>query len=245
MDKVDRSMLSAGVVESRVIPNGVDLNRFRPGNQAQARLTLGLPEDAFVVLFSANGITANPWKDWRTIRDAIAVAAERLPTRRIILVGLGEAGSAEAAGRAEVRFSPFSADRDAVVSHYVAADVYLHAARADTFPNTVIEALACGVPVVATAVGGIPEQVSDLRLVNAGSGTGLLVPAGNPGELGEGLVLLAKNPELQRQLGQNAREDARERFDIARQAYEYLTWYREVLGQLASSESVYATGGRK
>jgi glycosyltransferase involved in cell wall biosynthesis len=235
-DRVDRSMLSTAVVERRVIPNGVDLSRFRPRDKVAARRTLGLPEDAYVVLFSANRITDNPWKDWRTIREATAIASECFPTRRLILIGLGESGDIESAGRAEIRFSPFSADRDAIVTHYAAADVYIHAARADTFPNTVIEALACGVPVVATAVGGIPEQVNDFRHATANSGTGVLAGVQDPEELAAGLVRLLEDADLRRRLGQNAQEDARERFNIARQAKDYLAWYDEVLERMASDE---------
>jgi glycosyltransferase involved in cell wall biosynthesis len=243
MDKVDRSMLSAGVAERRVIPNGVDLNRFRPGDQAAARRALGLPEETRVILFSANGITANPWKDWPTIREAVAIASERLTTQRLILLGLGEDRGPESAGRAEIRFTPFSGDRDTVVTHYAAADVYLHAARADTFPSTVIEALACGVPVVATAVGGIPEQVRDFREASY-AGTGILAQAGNPGGLVDGLVRLLENAELRGRLAQNAREDARERFDVARQANDYITWYVDVLGRMEADGLQLPAAGR-
>ena len=51
---------------------------------------LALPDDAYIVLFSANRITDNPWKDWLTIKEATAIASERLPARRLILLGLGE-----------------------------------------------------------------------------------------------------------------------------------------------------------
>ena len=79
----------------------------------------------------------------------------------------------------------------------------------------------------ATAVGGIPEQVNDYR--DAETGTGVLVGAGDPAALADGLVRLLEDAELRRRLGQNARNDAIERFDVARQAREYLAWYEEVL----------------
>jgi glycosyltransferase involved in cell wall biosynthesis len=236
MDRVDRSMLAEGVAERRVIPNGVDLGRFRPKDQAVARRSLDLPEDAHIVLFSAREIKANPWKDWPTIREAIAIASERLPNKRLVLLGLGEARGVESAGRADIRFLPFRADRNSVVEYYAAADVYLHAARADTFPNTVIEALACGIPVVATAVGGIPEQVTDFRHGPAGAGTGVLSPGGDAAELAAGLICLVEDSELRRRLGQNARDDARDRFDIQRQANDYLAWYDEVLARISSGD---------
>jgi len=73
----------------------------------------------------------------------------------------------ERIGQAEVKFVPYQSSPEDVAKYYQIADVYVHAARADTFPNTVLEALACGAPVVATAVGGIPEQIKGLRMADA------------------------------------------------------------------------------
>jgi glycosyltransferase involved in cell wall biosynthesis len=106
-----------------------------------------------------------------------------------------------------------------VARYYQAADVYVHAARADTFPNTVLEAQACGTPVVATAVGGIPEQVEDGR-------SGYLVSAGDAPALAERLTQLLSDTELRGRMGIQAAEAARRRFDLSRQADAYLDWYR-------------------
>ena len=75
--------------------------------------------------------------------------------------------------------------------YYRAADVYLHPARADTFPNVVLEALASGTPVVATSVGGIPEQLRPE--------TGILVRPGAPAALAQALVTYLSDPHLQAQ----------------------------------------------
>ena len=85
---------------------------------------------------------------------------------------LGEASPPERIGDVEIRFVPYLKDPRKVARYYQAADLYLHPARADTFPTTILEALACGIPVVATAVGGIPEQVMEGQ-------TGFLVPVGD------------------------------------------------------------------
>jgi glycosyltransferase involved in cell wall biosynthesis len=96
---------------------------------------------------------------------------------------------AERIGAAEVRFIPYQANQESVARYYEAADLYVHAAPADTFPNTILEALACGTPVVATAVGGIPEQVEDGQ-------TGFLVPVGNARALAERLTQLLSDHQL-------------------------------------------------
>ena len=183
MRKVEQSMLMPAVVESRVIPNGVDLGVYHPGAPAAARRELGLDSDAAILLAAAVGIRRNPWKDYAMLRAAVAKAAARGGGNRILCLVLGEEATPERLGRAEIRFIGHqSAERMAV--YYRAADICLHAAKVDTFPNTIIEALACGTPVVATAVGGIPEQIRSLAIPSsspvasppAEPATGVLVP---------------------------------------------------------------------
>jgi glycosyltransferase involved in cell wall biosynthesis len=142
----------------------VDLGRLA-GNQA-VRAALGIPQDSQVLLFTGNGIRRNMWKDYQTMRNAIALAVNH--QENLLFIALGEDAPAERIGQLEVRFVPYQQDTEIVARYYQAGDIYLHAARADTFPNTVLEALACGTPVVATAVGGIPEQVKGLAMAACG-----------------------------------------------------------------------------
>ena len=169
MRKVEESILAAGIVESRVIPNGVDLGTFRPGDRARARAMLNIPADARVILFTGYGIRRNIWKDYETMRAAISRVAEQLRGENVLFIGLGEESPPERLQSAEFRFVGYVSDGEEVARYYQAADMYIHAAKVDTFPNSVLEALACGIPVVATAVGGIPEQVKPLAGLGAGA----------------------------------------------------------------------------
>lgn len=222
MKKVERSMLAPGVIEARVIPNGVDLSLFRPADQGAARAALGISSDATVILFAANSVRRNMFKDYETVREAVAIAAGRIDDRALLLLALGEDAPPERIGSAEIQFLPYEADPAAVARYYQAADVYVHAARADTFPNTVIEALACGTPVVATAVGGIPEQVED-------GDVGFVVPQGDARALAQRVTELLCDSELRRQMGKRGAETARRRFDLVRQADDYLSWYQDLI----------------
>lgn len=222
MDKVEQSMLAGAGVEARVIANGVDLSVFQTAPREEARSALGIPRDALMVLFAANALRRNIWKDYRTVREGVALAVERMQAANILFIALGQEGPEERIGPAAIRFVPYQAEPTAVARYYQAADVYVHAARADTFPNTVLEALACGTPVVATAVGGIPEQVDDGR-------TGFLVPVGDAPALAQRLTQLLSDAELRAQVGGEAARAARERFDLERQADAYLDWYRELV----------------
>ncbi|WP_292517443.1 glycosyltransferase [Methanoculleus sp.] len=220
MDKVEESMLKPGIVASGVIPNGVDLGIFHPADRAEARRELGLPHGAKVLLFAANGIRKNIWKDYRTLQSTLEMIAKT--GTKVLCIALGEAAPPERISNIEIRFIPYQKDPRKVACYYQAADLYLHPARADTFPNTVLEALACGTPVVASAVGGIPEQIVEGR-------TGFLVPVGDARAMAGRVLELLEDEELRQRMGWEAAEDAARRFGLERMAREYLAFYRTIL----------------
>lgn len=220
MDKVDQSMLKPGIVASRVIPNGVDLKVFHPADQASARKELGLPSGAKILLFAANGIRKNIWKDYKTLQSALKGIAKS--GTRLLCIALGEAAPPEQIDGVEIRFVPYQKDPERVARYYQAADLYIHPARADTFPTTVLEALACGTPVVASAVGGIPEQVVEGR-------TGFLVPVGDARAMAERVLDLLADEGLRVRMGREAAWDAARRFGLERMVGEYLAFYRDIL----------------
>jgi len=225
MERVTQSMLKP--VDGRVIHNGVDLNVFHPGERMQVRDALGIASGAKVLLFVANGIRRNSYKDFPTLRSAMHLLAQRMPADNLLFIGLGEDLPPERFDRAEIRFVAYQSQVEKVVAYYQAADVYLHAARSDTFPTTVLEALACGLPVVATRVGGIPEQVDY-------GATGYLTPSGDPAAMASAAQKLLEDNELRQQMAAQAAAAARRRFDVDRMVSEYLDWYVQIL---ALSES--------
>ena len=240
MEKVGRSMLSMGVVDSCVIPNGVDLETYHPAEgRLAARRELGLGLDDFVVVFAANGVRDNVWKDMATLRRALDIASRALNGRvRVRFLALGESAPAERAGEATLEFVPYVSESAQVAQYFRAASVYAHAAKADTFPTTILEALACGTPIIATAVGGIPEQVRSLELPGISVGThsysteeatGILTAPGDADGLAAAMAYLAGDVALVERLGQNARLDAERRFDVRRQVDAYVEWYRHML----------------
>ena len=222
MDKVDQSMLKPGVVASRVIPNGVDLKIFHPADRVSAREKLELPHDAKIILFAANGIRKNIWKDYRTLQSALAEIAKT--SAKVLCIALGETAPPEQIGDVEIRFVPYLKDPQQVARYYQAADLYIHPARADTFPTTIIEALACGTPVVASAVGGIPEQVIEGR-------TGFLVPVRDARAMAGRVLDLLADEGLRVRMGLQAAEDAARRFGLERMVREYLAFYEAMLNE--------------
>lgn len=188
MEMVGRSVLGPAAVRREVIPNGVDLDVFAPGERVEREVP--------VLVFAAQGGRANEFKDFPTLEAAL----DRLD-RQVELVALGD--------------PPVT--QQEVARWLRTADVYVHPSRADTFPGGVLEALACGAPVVASRVGGIPEQVTEA--------TGVLVEPGDPTALAAALESLLADPERRERMGAAARADARARFSLAHQLDAYLRLY--------------------
>jgi glycosyltransferase involved in cell wall biosynthesis len=222
MKRAERSILAPAVVESRVIPNGIDLSIFRPNDKELSRQAIGIQNnDVRLVLFTANGIRHNMWKDYPTLRAAIKVIAAKKRSKRIMFLALGEEGPDENVHDTLVKFIPYEINQGRVAQYFQAADIYVHPARADTFPTSVLEALACGAPVVATAVGGIPEQIDE-------GVTGYLVKPGDAEIMAGRIQQLLDDDGLRTRMGLEAAKHAR-RWDIERQVDAYLTWYHTIL----------------
>jgi glycosyltransferase involved in cell wall biosynthesis len=238
MRRVKQSILAAACVESRVIPNGVDVKAFSPGPAANIRLKLGIGPDTKMLLFIADHARQNPFKDYDTLRSALDILSERCQDLDILFVALGDTGSDEIVHSVNIRLLPFTDDASEVANLLRATDLYVHAARADTFPSTIIEALATGTPVVATSVGGIPEQIRGLEGASHGwpgpfddssSATGILTSQGDADEMASAIELLLRNADLRQRLAENAVRDARLRFDIESQVTHYIDWYHSIL----------------
>ncbi|MGH7539604.1 MAG: glycosyltransferase family 4 protein, partial [Gemmatimonadota bacterium] len=189
-----------------VIPNGVDLARFASARAAE----LGLPAGAVVVgyvgrLAREKGI-ATLGRAWRQVER------ER-PLAHLVVVGSGgEAstlrGALGDAGR--VRWLGF---RDDVPSVMAALDVVVLPSLTEAFGLVAVEAMAAGIPVVATSVEGLAEVVQDGR-------EGILVPPGEPEPLARAIARLAGDPEERRRLGEAGRHTAR-RYSIEAMAAAY------------------------
>lgn len=221
LDRAAQSPLQAGIVERRLIRIGIDRAVFNPGDREAIRRRLNLPVEAAIVMFAANGTRSNIWKDFATLEQAVWRLPRLLDGRQLILLAVGQAGPTRQNEGAEVRMLPFVSDPAKLADYYRAADVYLHATRADNSPIVVLEALACGTPVVASDVGGVPE------LVEPGN-TGWLAPVGDADAMATFAARLLLDRDQHARFSRSAVERITRDFDFHRQVRAYLDWFQEL-----------------
>ena len=183
------------------IPNGVDTERFRPGDE---------PPSARPPLILCVARLAQD-KGYLTLLRAFAIVAREVPEARLRLVGDGPQEAqlrmlARTFGLEDrVEFVPGSPD---VREHYASARIFALASVREGQPNVILEAMSCGLPVCATAVGGIPGLVEN-------GVTGLLSPAGYAEALAASLLRLLGDPPLGDALGRAGRARAERDFSFA------------------------------
>jgi len=202
------------------IGNGVDVERFRPATSAAERVTtrrvLETPEDAVVILMVGRLVAEKGYLElFRAMRqiDAILwVAGERLPSDHASAIdaALADIGRHPVLSR-RIRLLGY---RDDVPALMRAADIFTLPSHREGMPRSIIEAMASGLPVVATDIRGAREEVV------AGE-TGALVPAGDAQALADALARLAGDPALRVQQGVAGRARALALYDegkvVARQ----------------------------
>jgi glycosyltransferase involved in cell wall biosynthesis len=214
--EVKRSAL-LGRFPVSVIPYGLDTTEFAPRSKHCARELLGIPQNARVLLFVAESVD-NQRKGFRMLVEALEQCGQSIPD--LMLLSLGQGVS-----QTTLRFPWLhvgSVNNDRFLSMvYSAADLFAICSIQDNLPNTVLEAMACGVPVVGHAVGGIPDMVRD-------GVTGMVVPVGDVGALSSGILQLFSNPERLSDMGANARRIACDEYSLSLQAKRYSALYSEL-----------------
>lgn len=214
-DALRQTYLASGGLRAeklRVVHNGIEVERFqRDRAETRARLLreLDLPHDARIavtvsVLRPAKGI------------EVLLAAVRLLPDIQFVIVGDGPKAAEFRSGSApNVRWTGFRRDVDAILA---GCDLFIHPSLDDAFPTVLLEAMAAGLPVVASRVGGIPEIVDD-------GVTGRLVPPGDPQQLAAAIRDGLGNATM----GKVAQKVATERFSTKAWIERLTRVYAEVL----------------
>ena len=206
-----------------VVPTGVPLDLFRPGDRAEARRKLGLPADALLCLYVGR---LDREKSVDRIIDAFGSVTDAIAGARLSLVGQG---AHETAARRRAEASPAreriwfhgGRDRDTLPLFYRAADLFLFASETETQGLVLAEAHACGLPAVAVRASGVDEVVRDGE-------TGLLTKAAAR-EFADAAIGLLLDGERRMAMGRAARAVAEREFSAARQVEAMVGHYGRLL----------------
>ncbi len=206
---VGRAYAGAGLIRERrlrVVHNGVDCDSILEGAVAGPALRRELGIEAARPLVTTISVL-RPGKGVEVLLAAVPHVLERVPEAVFLVVGDGpercalERQAAALGGSGRVRFLGHRRDVPRILG---ASSLFVLASHGDAFPTVLLEAMAAGLPVVASDVGGIPEIVE--------AETGRLVPPGDAAGLAGSIVALLQAPQSLRDMGERARYRARERF---------------------------------
>jgi glycosyltransferase involved in cell wall biosynthesis len=216
-----------------VVPNGVAASAVAPGAPERLRRAFGLAASDVVVTMLG---VLRRGKGHDVAVAATAALRARFPELRLLIAGDGPARAEVAALAAALGGAAvLTGHRDDVPAVLAASDVLLHPTARDAFPTALVEAMAAGLPTVATTVGGVPEIVADGE-------TGLLVaPGAGADAVAAALARLLADPALRRRMGAAARRRFEERFTAERWA-ERLRAVYEAAGARSTADPAVGAG---
>jgi glycosyltransferase involved in cell wall biosynthesis len=221
LDRARQSLLAPAAIDWRMIRGGIDLTAFSPGSKDEARQRLGLDPSTKILLYVANLGMENPYKDFGTVLRSLDEIARRSSHHRIELLVVGSEGPDQLiAPGVCVRRMGYIREPNHLADFYRAADIYVHAAIEEAFGNSVVEALACGTPVVTASRGGVLEVIEQDR-------TALAVPPRDPGALAGAVCQLLESPPLRARLGAAGAAAARTCFDRQAMIRNLIDWCRD------------------
>ena len=207
----------------RVIPNGVDIDEVdRAKSKSPSHAWAG--EKTPLVIGMGR---LCPQKGFDVLLRAFSQVSRKIPEARLLLLGKGEDGSrlakeAAAPGlRERVDFPGWLPNPHAVISR---ASVFVLSSRYEGFPNGVLEALACGTPVIATDCPSGPREILD-------GGAGILVPVDDSEAMADALVRLLEDPDLRMAMASKGRARVEERYSLPGMVAAYERLFEEVTGR--------------
>ena len=225
-DCAKRSRLFADV-PSRVIPNGVDTRRFWPIPAAEARAAWGLAPDKRYILFGAVGALSDERKGFGQLVEAADILAAACWTSRAEMLVFGDlAPNLSPPLGLKTRFLGPINDDERLAQLYAAADVMVVPSLQEAFGKTLIEAMACGTPVVAFASGGPVDIVTHRE-------NGYLARPFEVADLAHGIAWCLESPGRTEELGRRARRRVEEDFDMSVVVRHYQDLYSSILARAA------------
>ncbi|CAN2038983.1 Glycosyltransferase [Candidatus Magnetomoraceae bacterium gMMP-15] len=210
-------------IRVKLIPNGLNLQQYKPIDKSLARELLNLPHDKKLILFGAMRATSDKRKGFQYLQPALQkLSANFMQDMEIIVFGSSKPENPPDFGFPSHYLGVFHDDISLALL-YSAADVFIAPSVEDNLPNTVLESIACGTPCVAFNIGGMPDMID--HKIN-----GYLANPFEIEDLAQGISWVLKDSERHQKLCHNARQKAEKEFSQELQAKRYLELYQEILG---------------
>ena len=205
-----------------VIPNGINLNRFKIIDKNIARDILCLPQDKKLVLFGSLSALSNRRKGFSLLKETFKkYFSKKNKDIELIIFGSSKPRDEESLGFKTYYLGRLN-DEISLALIYSAADAMIVPSMQDNLPNTVMESLACGTPVVAFNIGGIPDMIDHQK-------NGYLAKSFETEDLAYGIKWVLEDANRREKLSENAREKVVKEFDIVKVAKRYTDLYKDVL----------------
>jgi len=195
-EEIRSTLISIGAVPEKTaaLHSGVDTNFFSPRSQELTRQELGLPVDATIFLFVGR------LHAWKGLNEIVSVA-KRCPNEMFVFIGPGDI---PVHSKNCLFFG--SKQPESVRAWYNVSDCLLLPSYTEGFPTVIMEAFACGKPVIATRVGGCPEIVEPGK-------TGILIPVRDVTALYDAVIWMRDHPDERRNMGKQARVTVKEHYN--------------------------------
>ena len=220
-------LVSRGLDSKKItlIPNGIDLQSFQPGDPMEAKRSLGLQDDQHIMLSIGS---LNKTKNHALLINTFAEIASSKKSWHLYIIGEGEEQQSLEKQIIDLQLEQKVTllgllNHNSISKWLKAADIFVLPSQNEGTPNALLEAMACGLPVIASKVGGIPDLIHD-------NTEGLLFESGSKDDLKEKLNRLIQDKQLQKMLAKNAQKKISTHYDSwENQAKKLLALYEQLL----------------
>ena len=206
-----------------VVPNGIDISRFRPIDQKIAKAYLGFPHNKNLIVFGAVNATSDRRKGFQFLLPALNrfSATETGKHTELVVFGSSEPGNPSEFGL-NTHYLGRLHDELTLPLVYAASDILVVPSLEDNLPNTIMEALSCGIPCIAFKVGGVSEMIEHKI-------SGYLARPFDIEDLANGIAWVLEDKQRLEDLAVNARIKAEKDFDMKEVAHRYASVYRSTI----------------
>lgn len=205
------------------IPNGIDLEVFRPLDKKSVRKKLNVPEDAKAVFFSSEDLRRGDFKGGSLLINILnAMHTKIADPIHLIIVGGGTIQELTGFNKFVLHQTGFISDAATMVDTINAADLLLYPSKADNLPNVLIESIACGVPAVTYDTGGCAEIIDD-------NVNGFVVPRFDADQFADRAIELLSSSRLREQFSGSAKAKALRQYDISNSAKQYYAHFQNII----------------